>query len=81
MSLVEQFESEILRVMEETNGVSNLMGVHVVPVVEMFMQLQSVEEKLAFQKALERLLEHEDPEVRSYGVSICLGFFVFRNSL
>lgn len=54
-------------------------GDNVMPVIEVYKELSAPEEKRAFQDALEGMLADNDPKVRSIAVTICLGFFVFRN--
>jgi hypothetical protein len=53
----------------------------VIPAIQLFDSLQSGDETRAFQNALESLLTSQDPDTRSYGVTLCLGFMVFRNSV
>ena len=54
-------------------------GDNVIPVIETYKELSAPEEKRAFQDALEGMLADNDPKIRSIAVTICLGFFVFRN--
>ena len=56
-----------------------IYGDNVMPVIEAYKELSVPEEKRAFQDALEGMLADNDPKVRSIAVTICLGFFVFRN--
>jgi len=81
MELVNHFVSEILKINRETKELKNICGVHIIPVIELYRNLTTYEEKRAFQDAIERLLVDSDEDIRSYGVDICLGFFVFRDSI
>jgi len=49
------------------------------PVLQAYRELSVPGERRAFQDALEGMLADSDPKVRSIAVTICLGFFVFRN--
>jgi len=51
------------------------------PVLRMFGEVVSFEERKAFQDALEKMLTDQDPEIRRFAVDICLGFFVFKDSI
>lgn len=54
-------------------------GANVLPVLELYKGLTSFEERKAFQDALEKMLSDPDKEIRRYAVTVCLGFFVFRD--
>ena len=54
-------------------------GDNVMPVIEAHKKLSAPEEKREFQDVLEGMLADNDPKVRLIAVTICLGFFVFRN--
>jgi len=54
-------------------------GDNVMPVLQAYRELSVPGERRAFQDALEGMLADSDPKVRSIAVTICLGFFVFRN--
>jgi hypothetical protein len=56
-------------------------GGRVMPVLRLYKNLSGYEEKKAFQDALEMLLKDDDDDRRSFGVDVCLGFFVFRDAI
>lgn len=54
-------------------------GDNVMPTIETYKEIRAPGERKEFQDALESLLSDPDKEIRSIAVSVCLGFFVFRN--
>lgn len=54
-------------------------GGNVIPAMEVYSKISSTEEKRAYQDAIEALLQSDVKDVRNFGVSLCLGFFVFRD--
>ena len=56
-------------------------GSSVIPVLEFYKELNEYEDRRAFQTALELLLQSEFADERSFAVDVCLGFFVFRDSI
>lgn len=54
-------------------------GGNVMPAIELFQKLKTPEERRDYQCALELMLRHEKKELRDFGVTLCLGFFVFRD--
>ena len=56
-------------------------GSNVMPVLKIFKDLKSFEERKGFQDALEKMLEDEDPHIRRFAITICLGFFVFKDAI
>jgi hypothetical protein len=54
-------------------------GSDVMPVLNLYKKLDSDEDRQAFGDALEKMLLSRDKKVRRFAVSICMGFFVFRN--
>jgi hypothetical protein len=71
-----EFRKSMLTVWRKAGPV---YGDNVMPVLQAYKGLSAPEEKRAFQDALEGMLADNDPQVRSIAVTICLGFFVFRN--
>lgn len=71
-----EFRKEMLTAWRKAGPI---YGDNVMPVLEAYKAVSAPEEKRAFQGALEEMLTDNDPEVRSIAVTICLGFFVFRN--
>ena len=49
------------------------------PVLSLYKELSTFDERRAFQDALEKMLTDRDKEIRQFAVDICLGFFVFRD--
>ena len=56
-------------------------GGNVILAMEEFKKLKNTNEIRAYQDALESMLGDSDPNIREYAVTLCLGFFVFRNAL
>jgi hypothetical protein len=72
----EFFVREILR-LKKSAGPG--YGDNVLPAMRFYKGLESPTDRKAFMEALELLLLDSDKENRSYGVTLCLGFFVFRD--
>ncbi len=56
-------------------------GSSVMPILEEYKKLNDYEARLAFKNALEKMLRDESEDLRSFGVTICLGFYVFRDAI
>ncbi len=56
-------------------------GSKVMPVLALYKELATFEDRKAFQDALEKMLAAPDEKVRRFAVDICLGFFVFRDAI
>ena len=54
-------------------------GGNVLPAMEIYANIDSLDERKAYQDALEKLLQSDVEEIRKFGVVLCLGFFVFRD--
>lgn len=52
-------------------------GGNVFPAIRIYSAITSNEEALAYQAALERLLQSDDENIRKFAVNVCLGFFTF----
>ncbi|MGZ0170294.1 MAG: hypothetical protein ACKVHE_12120 [Planctomycetales bacterium] len=78
MATPQEYEAQILKLRRNAGPT---YGDNVIPAIQLFDSLQSGDETRAFQNALESLLTSQDPDTRSYGVTLCLGFMVFRNSV
>ena len=72
----ECFVSEIMRLRKNAGP---MYGDNVIPAIKLYKSLTDAEETRAFQDALELLLAHLDEETRRYGITLCLGFFVFKD--
>jgi hypothetical protein len=53
-------------------------GSNVLPILELYNNLSSYEEKISFQEALTDLLVDSNPKKRKFAVAICTGFIDFR---
>lgn len=76
MKTKEFFREEILRREPKAHG-SFEYGSRVLPVLELYKELSTYQERRSFQDALEMLLQSKVKEERTFAVDICLGFFVF----
>ena len=56
-------------------------GGNVILAMEIYAEIDSHDERHAYQKALEIMLRSDDYKEREYAVNLCLGFFVFRDAL
>lgn len=56
-------------------------GSNVMPVLRMYKELSTSEERDFFIKSLDNLLADSDAEKRRFAIDICLGFFIFRNEI
>jgi hypothetical protein len=72
----EFFVNEILR-LKKNAGPG--YGDNVLPAMRLYKSLESPADRKAFEQALEILLTDANKEYRSYGVTLCLGFFAFRD--
>ena len=83
--MTKQVADFLLRLEKEQQKIGRLRdpsyGAAVMPVLEIYKRLTTFEDRRAFQDALEMLLTDEDQAKRSFAVDVCLGFFVFRDSL
>lgn len=71
-----EFRKSIMAVWRKAGPV---YGDNVMPILKIYKDLSTTEERRAFQDALEGMLVDNDPKIRSIAVTVCLGFFVFRN--
>ena len=83
MRSADDFKNEILEIKKEVERIRDKWdyGANVIPIIEIYKALSTYEERKAFQDALERMLCDKDQNIRSYAVTICLGFFVFRDAV
>lgn len=56
-------------------------GANVLPVIQHYATLKDAAERKQFQDALEFMLESDNAEWRKYAVTLCLGFFAFRDAV
>jgi hypothetical protein len=54
-------------------------GGAVLPAFRVYSSLRTHEDVRAYQDAIERMLTSEDADLRKWAVTLCLGFFVFRD--
>ncbi len=75
----EEFEKQ--RIKNKRFSTSNtIYGSNVMPILKMFKELSS-DEKRGYLEVLESLLASPDNERRKFAIDMCLGFFVFRDSI
>jgi len=78
----EQFLTEFARIAGQIARQKDpSYGANVMPYLEMYARLSSPQERRGFQDALESWLESADAATRQKAVTICLGFFVFRDEI
>ena len=56
-------------------------GENVTSAIKIYSEIDSPEERREYQRALEMMLQSSNPQDREYAVNLCLGFFVFRDSV
>ncbi len=56
-------------------------GSNIMPILEKYKDIKNYEDRKFFQDALENLLKDKSEDIRSFGVSVCLGFYIFRDSI
>lgn len=56
-------------------------GGNVFPAFRIYSEITSRDEALAYQAALEKLLQSNDEIARKFAVDICLGFFTFYDAI
>lgn len=52
-------------------------GGNVLPAAEIYSNITSRDEIIAYRDALERMLTSNDDELRKFAIKLCLGFFTF----
>ncbi|MBN1603803.1 MAG: hypothetical protein JW915_19480 [Chitinispirillaceae bacterium] len=78
---MENYKEEILKFLPIKGNIGYTeYGSKVVPVIKLYKELSTYEERSHFQDALEEILSDKNEEIRKFGVDICLGFFAFRKS-
>jgi hypothetical protein len=75
--------AQLLRIRDE--GLKNAghfdYGANVLPVMQHYAALKTAGERKEFQDALECMLRSDKQEWKDYAVTLCLGFFVFRDAV
>ena len=66
-------------ILKAKNHATPEYGGNVMPAIEIYRSLNTPAERRDYQAALELMLRHEKDDIREYGVTLCLGFFVFRD--
>lgn len=74
----QSFVKEILALRRKAGPI---YGDNVMPAIRRYKELKDPLDRKAFQDALELLLTDPNEETRTYGVTLCLGFFVFRDAV
>lgn len=54
-------------------------GSRVMDILDLFETLQTSEERMSFQHAIEKLLLSGNKELVEFGIAICTGFVVFKS--
>jgi hypothetical protein len=54
-------------------------GGNVLPAARIYSSIENHEEIRAYQDAIQQLLGSDDIELRKFAVTLCLGFFTFRD--
>ncbi len=81
---IEYFTKEIekqRKKFERFKPANIVYGSNVMPILRMYKELSTSEERDSFIKSLENLLVDLDAEKRRFAIDICLGFLVFRNEI
>jgi hypothetical protein len=79
MKKPEDFYEKIVKLLPKKRAGYSEYGSKVMPVLSLYKELSTFDERRAFQDALEKMLTDRDKEIRQFAVDICLGFFVFRD--
>ncbi len=56
-------------------------GGSVLPAIRIYSEITLKDEALAYQAALENLLQSDDESIRKFAVNVCLGFFTFYDAI
>ena len=56
-------------------------GGNILPILRIYENLTSFEEKMSFQEALTDLLKNSNEEKRRFAVTVCTGFIDFRKTI
>lgn len=56
-------------------------GGNVFPAARLYSGIVLRDEAMAYQKAIEELLQSDDDEIRNLTVNLCLGFFTFYDAI
>jgi hypothetical protein len=80
---VESYVAELLRIRDEGLRSAGHFdhGANVLPVLRHYAGLKDPAARARFQSALEQMLTSGDDETRKYAVTLCLGFYVFRDAI
>lgn len=82
MNTKEEFLAEFSRIEREIHRTKDTSyGANVMPFLKLYASLPAFEARSAFQGALEDWLSSADSDTRQRAVTICLGFFVFRDAI
>ena len=79
MKDTDYFLTLMLKTMRKKSRGYEEYGSREMPVLQVFKGLKTVEEKRAFVAAMETMLADNDPAVRRYAVSVCVGFVLLRD--
>lgn len=56
-------------------------GGNVLPAIRLYSEINAPDEALAYQTAIEMLLQSDDEGLRMFAVNVCLGFFTFYDAI
>lgn len=56
-------------------------GEDVMPILELYANLTTYDERMFFTKTLEDFLSSSDKEKRNFAINVCLGFFIFQDAI
>lgn len=72
--LVAEFFDKLVKAIPKYKGGYSECGSRVMPAIEIFKNLKTQEERMAYQNALEKMLRSKDKELREFAVVVCLVF-------
>jgi len=74
------FEKQMAWIKRDSN--SNIgYGDNVMPILKMYKDLSTFEERNSFRETLATFLKDKDDAKRNFAIDVCLGFLVFRDSI
>lgn len=73
-----EYRAQILELRKNSGP---MYGDNVIPAIKLFTSLSDTRARLNFQKAIESLLSDNDKNIREYGVTLCMGFITFRDTI
>jgi len=68
---------EQIKINKKTKKMKGIYGDNVLPLIDLYSNIKTYEERVEYSAAVEDLLKSPDDEKRHYAVILCLGFIVF----